>query len=78
MTLRHRLAEVKRLPLTLAEGALGLFEVAVGLGLVSFTAVALALGQFLLAAVLTLVLFGVGLRFVRRRSRHRRQRAGPT
>jgi len=77
MTLRRRLSEAKRLPLMLAEGALGLLEAAVGLGLVSFTAVALALGQFLLAAVLTLVLFGVGLRFARRRSRHRRQRGGP-
>lgn len=77
MRLWRGLRGPKQPPLALAEGALALLEVALGFGLGSAAAVAAVLGQFLLAAVLALVLFGVALRLLRRRRRRPGQGASP-
>lgn len=66
-TLRH-------LPSRLFESAVLALEVAIGLGLVSGTTVALVLGKFLLAGILVLLLLGIVLRFTRRRVRERGDR----
>lgn len=60
---------LRRLPSRLLESATAVMEVVASLGLVSGTAVALALGRFALAGILALVLIGIVLRFMRRRVR---------
>ena len=62
---------LRALPPTLFELALNALEIATGIGLISGTAVALAIGKFMLAGVLALVLLGIVLRFTRRRARGR-------
>lgn len=51
------------------EGLLLVLEAAATLGLLSGTAVALAMGKFMLGGVLTVLALGVFLRFKRRRAR---------
>jgi hypothetical protein len=56
------------------EGAGYALEIAVGVGLVSGTTVALVMGQFVLAAVLGAALLGILLRFKRGRLARRSPR----
>ncbi len=51
----------------LFEGAANLLDSAIGFGLISGSAVALAFGQFLLGIILAVLAFGVFLRFKRGR-----------
>ena len=65
---------LKNEAVTALEGAMYLLEAAVSVGLISWTAVALAMGQFVLAALLVVALVGVLLRLKRGRLARRKER----
>jgi hypothetical protein len=68
------MAWLKHLAGKVLEGAGLALEIAVGVGLVSGTTVALVMGQFVLAAVLAAALLGILLRFKRGRLARRAPR----